>query len=158
MSFREKSAWISLTTALGIWGAYAVMVGRGLGQGEAMDRWLVALFVECAIVSLVIQFGLKLLAGFRAPEAERGLVDEREAVIEGRAARLAYTLLIGAVLGVALVSALVIGVGLPVGDYRLIPAGPWNPTVVMANGLLIAVVLAEVLKSATVLILYRRAV
>ena len=157
MSFREKSAWIGLIATLAIWSVYAVMVGRGLLAGHVMGPWSVALFVECVIVSLAVQFGLKALVGLRAPEEERGLIDEREILIEGRATRLAYTLLIGTVLGVALVSALVIGVGLPVGDYRLIPAGPWNPTVVMANGLLLAVVAAEAMKSATVLILYQRA-
>jgi hypothetical protein len=157
MTVSEKKAWISLIVSLTIWSGYAGLVGWHVLAGDDLGRWPVALFVEGVVVSLGVQFGLSLLARWRALSWEAELVDERERLIEGRAAALGYGALITVVVGVALACALVIGVGLPVGSYRLVPDGALNPTVVMAGGLLLAIVLAEMLKSATVLVLHRRA-
>lgn len=157
MTVSEKKAWISLIVSTAIWSGYAGLVGWHALAGEDLGRWPVALFVEGVVFSLAIQFGLSLMARWRALPWEAGLVDERERLIDGRAAAIGYGALVVVVVGVALCCTLVIGVGLPVGSYRLVPDGALNPTVVMAGGLLLAIVLAEMLKSATVLVLHRRA-
>ncbi len=157
MTVSEKKAWISLIVSAAIWSGYAALVGWHALLGDELGRWPVALFVEAVAVSLAAQFGLSVLMQLRDHPLAWAVVDERERLIEGRAATLAYGLLIVAVAVVALLCALVIGVGLPVGSYRLVPAGALNPTMVMAGGLLLAIVLAEMLKSATVLVLHRRA-
>lgn len=157
MTISEKRAWVGLIVSTTIWSGYAGLVGWHALAGDAPGRWAVALFVEGVGFSLAIKFGMALLARLHAMPWERGIVDERERLIEGRAAGLAYSVLIAVVIGVALICALIIGVGLPVGTYRLVPIGSLNPIMVMAGGLLLAIVLAEMLKSATVLILHRRA-
>jgi len=157
MTVSEKKAWISLIVSAAIWSGYAGLVAWHALAGDDLGRWPVALFVEGVAVSLAVQFGMTVLTRLRLPSWERNLVDERERLIEGRAATLAYGLLVVTVALAALFCAMVIGVGLPPGRYRLVPGGMTNPTVVMAGGLLIAVVLAGMLKSATVLVLHRRA-
>jgi hypothetical protein len=158
MTGLERKAWISLIISTAIWGGYFGWIAWQAGTGEALGRWPVALFVECMAVSLAVQFGTSVWTRLRQRPWERSLVDERERLIEGRAATLGYGLLVMVVAAAALACALVIGVGLPVGNYRLVPGGAMNPTFVMAGGLLLAVVLAEMLKSATVLVLHRRAI
>lgn len=158
MTRGETRAWIGLGATLVIWSVYGVLIARGLSAGEAPGRWMVALFVEGVILSLAAQFGLGLLAAWRTPVADRAPADERERLIDGRAARLAYGLLIATVIVVAIAASLAVGVGLPVGDYRLVAPEAWSPIAVMANGLLLAVVLAETIRCVMVLALYRRAV
>lgn len=157
MTVSEKKAWISLIVSAAIWSGYAGLVAWHALAGEDPGRWPVALFVEGVAVSLAAQLGLSALARLRDDPLAWAVVDERERLIEGRAATLAYGLLVVTVALAALFCAMVIGVGLPLGRYRLVLGGMTNPTVMMAGGLLIAVVLAGMLKSATVLVLHRRA-
>lgn len=156
MARGESRAWVRLIATLTIWSVYGFLACRALGDAQGGERWPVALFVEGAIVSLLAQFGLEALTIFRRRAVGLATHYERDALIDGRATRLAYGALIATVVVVAIVSSLAVGIGLPVGDYRLVPINAWSPTAVMAVGLLAAVILAEVLKSAAALMLYRR--
>ena len=150
MSFREKAAWISLVSGVVIWGFYFVVVwGRLVSlPGE----WPVALFVECVLASLLVQAVLMGLAAWRTPRDQRAPSDEREVQIDGRATSIGYAALTGLVLCVALASPLAVGVEF--GGLAVTSRG--EAATLMGQGLLVAIVLAEVVKSAVVVILHRR--
>lgn len=152
MSFREKAAWISLASGVVIWGFYFVVVWGRLV--EAPGEWPVALFVECVIASLLVQAVLMGLAAMRTPKDQRTLSDEREIRIDGQATGVGYVALTGLVLCVALTSPL--AVGLDVGGLAISLRG--EAATFMAQGLLLAIVLAEAIKSAVVVVLHRRTV
>lgn len=150
MSFREKAAWISLVSGVVIWGFYFVVVWGRLV--ELPGEWPVALFVECVLASLLVQAVLMGLAAWRTPRDQRSLSDEREIQIDGRATSIGYAALTGLVLCVALVSPLAVGVEFG----GLVVASRGEAATIMGQGLLLAIVLAEVVKSAVVVILHRR--
>ena len=152
MSFREKAAWISLGSTVVIWGFYFIIVWGGLM--DSPGEWPVALFVECVVASIVVQGVLMALAAWRTPRGDRALGDEREIRIDGRATTVAYAVLTLAVLVVALASPFAIGEG--VGG--IVAASRGEAATVMGQGLLAAIVLAEAVKSALVVILHRRPV
>lgn len=150
MSFREKAAWISLASSVVIWGFYFVVVWGRLVA--APGAWPVALFVECVIASLLVQGVLIGVAAVRTPRDQRALADEREVRIDGQATGVGYAVLTGLVLCVALASPFVVGADF--GDLAIAPHG--EAASFMGQGLLLAIVLAEAVKSAIVVILHRR--
>lgn len=150
MSFREKAAWISLGSGVLIWGFYFFTVWSRLA--DAPGEWPVALFVECLIASLLVQGVLMGLAAWRTPPAGRVLSDEREIQIDGRAMTVGYAVLTLLVLGVALAAPF--SIGLDIGGLTWAPRG--DATLLMGQGLILAIVLAEAVKSAAVVILHRR--
>ncbi|WP_426041769.1 hypothetical protein [Brevundimonas sp. TWP2-3-4b1] len=147
MSVREKAAWISLGSGAVIWGFYFVVVWSRLV--ELPGEWPVALFVECVIASLLVQGVLMGLAAIRTPRDQRTLSDEREIQIDGRATSVGYAALTGLVLCVALISPF--AVGMEFGGLAI--ASRAEAATIMG---LLAIVLAEVVKSAVVVILHRR--
>lgn len=150
MSFREKAAWISLASGVVIWSFYFAVVWSRLV--DLPGEWPVALFVECVIASLLVQGVLMGLAAMRTPRDQRTLSDEREVRIDGQATGVGYAVLTGLVLCVALASPFAIGAD--VGG--LIIASRGEAATFMGQGLLLAIVLAEAVKSAVVVILHRR--
>jgi len=150
MSFREKAAWISLISGVVIWGFYFSVVWSRLVA--LPGAWPVALFVECVIASLLVQGLLMGLAALRTPADQRSLSDEREIRIDGRATSLGYAALTGLVLCVALASPLAVGMKFD----GLAIASQGEAATIMGQGLLLAIVLAEAIKSAVVVVLHRR--
>ena len=148
-SLRERAAWISLGATLVIWGFYFLMVWRGLQTGAG--EWQAALFVECVAASLVVQLVLIGLAAARSSKAERTLSDEREIRIDGQATTAAYAALTVLVLLVAL--SVPFGAGLEIGGVMINGGG--QGLAVMSQGLLLAIVLAEVVKCGVILGLHR---
>lgn len=147
MSLRERGAWISLVTTLVIWGFYFATVWRGLEGGAG--AWQAALFVECVVASLVVQLVLFGLAAARSSRAERILSDEREVRIDGQGTTAAYVTLTVLVLALAL--SIPFGIG---PELRAIEAG--EGMAVMTYGLLLAIVMAELVKCVVILALHRR--
>lgn len=145
MSLRERAAWISLAATLVIWGFYFLMVWRGFQAGAG--EWQAALFVECVVASLVVQLALIGVAAARSSKAERVLTDEREIRIDGQATTAAYATLTLLVLVVAL--------SIPLGAGGTLIEGAGLGTAVMTQGLLLAIVLAEVVKCVVILALHR---
>jgi hypothetical protein len=98
MSFREKSAWITLLTVVVCFGVYfgALATGRVTrGFGE------VHLLLACVLVLAVLQLGLGFVAARTTPRDGRAPRDEREILIQARSHTLGYYLLIVLVLAVA---------------------------------------------------------
>jgi hypothetical protein len=135
MSFREKSAWISLLSMSGIYGLYfwslshSVQRNVGFHFGGLLET-IVALAVVQTVLTIVV-------AIFSAKEAKAPR-DERERLIDLRAARFAYAALAGSVACACFF-------------------GGFNPPVIFnANALLFILVLAEILRSSCQIVQYRR--
>jgi len=115
MSYREKSIWGQLIATLIVYGNYFARSGGNL----------IGMIVVLVMIQIVAQIAIAILA---KPEPK----DERDRLIDARAYRVGYLLLVtGAVLCMNIVV---------------------SPTV---NGLLMALVVSEVGKSVTQLYYYR---
>jgi hypothetical protein len=93
MSFREKSAWITLLTVLLCFGVYfgAIITGRVSAEGLAGLH----LLLVCVAVLVVLQSALNQVASGMAPKDSRAPADEREIAIQHRARSLGYYVLMG---------------------------------------------------------------
>jgi hypothetical protein len=88
MSFREKSAWITLVTVLLCFGAYfgPIVAGRISGHGPVIH-----LFAHSVIALVVLQCALTFWAARTTPKDGRAPRDEREAQIIARSHTSATT-------------------------------------------------------------------
>jgi hypothetical protein len=134
MSFREKSAWISLLSIALIYGVYfGSVIHAGPHAGFHFGSLLatvVALMVAQIVVHIVIAIA--------APNEAKAPRDEREKLIELKASRFAYS-------GLATAIAIACFFG------ALDP-----PIVFNTNALLFVLVTAELMRSGAQIIQYRR--
>ena len=94
MSFKEKSIWISLVSTIIIFGYYFLRIFQMANNEKVAHREIAVFFISIIILIVVVEIILHiLLAGFHRPEAE----DERDQLIELRATRNAYYLLVAGV-------------------------------------------------------------
>lgn len=155
MSFREKIAWISLLTTVSVWGFYFARVGPALVGGDA-GPWQMALFVECVLFTVVAQVVLITVTAVGAPREAGAPADEREVRIAARATVVAYAILLALVLCVACATPFVLGMTLKVEGMTYVSlSSRGDPTVIVANGILLAVVVAELVRSSATLTFYR---
>ncbi len=140
MSFREKSAWISLLLYLGIYGFYFTQVAVALARGQADGAHFLGLFGQSVVVFVVATIVLTVIAAIRAPRDAQAPEDEREKLITLKAnSASGYVLAVGVVFAIGV---LFYGAD----DFLAI------------NLLFFALVMSEVYKVATQLVLYRRGV
>lgn len=137
MSFREKSAWVSLLSILGVfvpffWNSYRQFTGaQPSSEAIATAFGLLAAFV-------VIEVVLHVVLALRAPAEARSARDEREQLIDLRATRTAfYVLLAGAMAAVAMVH---------------VSRSPW----VIQQVVLFAVVLSQLVRFGGQIVRFRR--
>ncbi|HVY64273.1 MAG TPA: hypothetical protein VHH11_05560 [Gammaproteobacteria bacterium] len=139
MSFREKSAWISLVCLL--LPTVAFTVGQHFHPHDAQGHDLVnPLHLVLAILGgfLLLQAVLHLIVVLRAPRDARTPKDERERLIELRAARVGfYALVIGEFVAMALFHA-------------------HGRAFTLMNTVLLAILVAWLLKLGSEVALYRR--
>lgn len=100
MSFREKSAWITLVTVLACFGVYfgAILTGRVSGRG--LDT--LHLLLSCVAGLVVLQVGLTVVAAITTPRDGRARRDERERLIQSNSHTVGYYVLVGLVLALAI--------------------------------------------------------
>ena len=137
MTFREKVTWISLCATALVYAAYfaKVMPGLTLGHSGHFVGLLIAAIVALAILQII---PIVIVAAL-APQDASAPKDERETLIELKGSRSGYIVLtLGALF--CCVAAIFFGTG---------PA-------LLANGILLAVVLAELAKLFTQIVFYRR--
>lgn len=139
MSYREKSAYISLATHAAVFGTYFFMLWRAwddrIGQGLS-----IGLLAAAVIALIVIAATLAIVAALLSPKEANASSDERERMIDLKAERIAsYTLSTGVV---CLIGALLIG---------------WNSFLV-ANLLLAAMVISELVKAIAQIVYFRAGV
>jgi hypothetical protein len=96
MSFREKSAWITLVSVLLCFGAYFGTVFTHWGRLEPRTNgWLL---VACVGAFVALQIVLTLAAMWTTPKDGRSPEDERERMIQARSHTLGYYVLVVLVL------------------------------------------------------------
>jgi hypothetical protein len=139
MSFREKSAWISFLLLLLLFPPFFyysyLSLTHQLPHRDAMN---VAIGLVVAFV--VLEIVLHAVTAMLAPKEARSPKDERERVIEMRATRVAFPVLVFGALGAA-------------GLLHVSPS-VW----VMQQAVLLAIVVAELVKFGTQIVLFRRGV
>lgn len=91
MSFREKSAWITLVTVLACFGVYYGAVFSGAVPRHSMTMLYLGLI--CILALIVLQVGLTVLASLTTPKDGKGPRDEREKMIQARSHTIGYYVL-----------------------------------------------------------------
>ena len=135
MSFREKTAWISLLSMCGIYGAYfwSVMHAGPRAGGPHLGMLLGTL-----IALVVVQVVLNITVAIAAPKDAQAPRDERDRLIDLKATRIGYA---GLASGVAIAC-----------FFGALD----SPVLFNANSLLLVLVTAEVLRSGSQIIQYQR--
>jgi hypothetical protein len=139
MSFREKSAWISFVSLLLLVLAFFIVHHHHPHDAQGHDL-INPLHMALAVFGgfFLLQVVLHLIVAARAPKDARTPKDERERLIELRAARIGfYALVVGDLLAMAL--------------FHL-----HGNAVALMNSVLFAILLAWLIKLGTEIVLYRR--
>lgn len=138
MSFREKSAWITLVSVLLCFGVY---FGSIATHRVAVRGWgSLPLLTRCVGAFVVLQIGLHLWAMRTTPKDGRAPRDEREQLIQARSHTIGYYLLL----------VLVLALGIP---FHL-----GHPGVDLINFALLDVVIAGLVVSVAQIVMFRRGV
>lgn len=132
MAFREKTAWVTLLTYLGVYGYYFWTVFRA-GPDHPYGARLIGAIALLVVIIVVCNIALAI---WKPDEARLG-ADERERLIGLRATAIAFHVASAG----AITAAGAVAVGLP--------------AFYVVNGLLAVVALAEILRHAIVVARYR---
>jgi uncharacterized BrkB/YihY/UPF0761 family membrane protein len=135
MPFREKMAWVSALSMLGVYGAY---FGGLLWAGRQPEGVRSGGLLLTVVVLVMVQVVLTVIVAIQAPREAQAPRDERDRLIDLRAARFAYS---GLATGVAVACC-----------FAAFP----RPVVFNANALLFILVTAEVMRSCCQIVQYRR--
>lgn len=136
MSFREKSAWITLLTVLVCFGAYFGSIVTGRVSGRGFDT--LHLLLACVAGLVVLQVGLNLVAVLTTPKDGRAPKDERETLIQWRSHTLGYYVLMVLVLAL------------------FVPVHMGHTAIDMANFALLDVVIATLAVALAQIVMFRR--
>jgi len=135
MSFREKTAWISLLSMSGIYGLYFWSV---IHAGHQAGAFHFGGLLETIIALVLVQVVLTVALAIFSPREAKAPRDERDKLIELRAMRVAYS-------------------GLATSVAMACFFGAFDPPIVFnTNALLFILVTAEILRAACQIIQYRR--
>lgn len=88
MSFREKSAWITLISVLLTFGAFYGALGIGLIDPVSMHAFHFGL--ASILVLIILQVALNVIAALMNPKDARTPRDEREKMIQARSHTFGY--------------------------------------------------------------------
>ena len=137
MNFREKTAWLTLASMTIAYTIYFGLIIAGHPAGREMFPML-WLFGSIAAVQAVVVIAGHIALAMTTPKAERKRPDERDRAIHRRGAAAAYYVMMAGMM--------LVGVVMPFTDTG----------VKIANAGLFAIVLAEAVNGAVVLLSYRR--
>ena len=136
MSFREKSAWITLVTVLICFGSYFGSIVSGRINGHGLSSMIT--LVMCVISLVVLQVVAHILVAVTSPKEARAPKDERELLIQGRAHSLGYYVLSGLVMSL------------------FIPVHLGHSAIDIANFALLSLVLTTIAVSGAQIVMFRR--
>ena len=137
MSFREKTAWISLVSLLLVFGIYFTVVGLAMA-GRLQYSQTFSWFLQLVLAFVVLQVVLRLIVAKRAPLDAKVPADERETLIGLKADRVAgYILAVG-----VFVAIFTLHLGAGRGE--------------LAHAVLLAFAISQLAKHAAVIALHRR--
>jgi hypothetical protein len=135
MSFREKSAWISVVLILVVFGPYFWLVGRSLaGAGHVHGGTQFALILLFVVLEIVLHVAIAA----QSPRDARAPKDEREHLIDLKATSSAFYVLFGG----ALLSIFTM-------HFRV---NVWT----LSQFVLFSIVVAELVKFISQIVLFRR--
>jgi len=135
MSFREKSAWISLLSMAAIYGYYFVSLIHSRAHGHAFGF---GGLLGTIIALVIVQTALIVAVAIYKPKDAKTPRDERDRIIDLRATRCAYA-------------------GLATSVAVAIFFAGFNPPILFnANALLFVLVVSEALRNASQILQYRR--
>jgi hypothetical protein len=135
MSFREKSAWISMVSMAGIYGIYFWSVLRAGHQAGAFHF---GGLLETIVALVLVQIVLTVAVAVFSPRDAKAPRDERDKLIELRAIRVAYS-------------------GLATAVAMACFFGAFDPPIVFnTNALLFILVTTEIMRAACQIVQYRR--
>lgn len=143
MPFREKTAWISLVTMLAVFGAFYGGVAAGVIVGVAKVHFLILSVLAVIVLQVVATV---FAAGLSRDDDPRSPRDERERLIELKATRIAFYVVVVAVFAVMFV---LIHTPLMGRHVRAPELALW-----VTGG----IILADVVKNAAQVIYFRRGV
>ncbi len=136
MSFREKSAWITLVTVLVCFGIYFGSIAAGLVSPRGFDT--LHLLLACVVGLVLLQAVLTVVAAVTTPKDCRAPRDERETLIQLRSQSLGYSVLVMLVLAL------------------FIPGHLGHTVIDMMNFALLDVVLAVLTVAVAQIVMFRR--
>jgi hypothetical protein len=136
MSFREKSAWITLATVLICFGAYFGSIVLGAVSPRGFDT--LHLLLICVALLVVLQCALHAIAAATAPADARAPRDEREQLIQHRSHTVGYYVLMISVLALA------------------VPGHMGHGAIDLMNFALLDVVIAALAVSVSQIVMFRR--
>lgn len=152
MAFREKMAWVTAASTLFLWGYFFVRLVFALGAGEVDGDSFLGLFVACTVVFVIIQIVVAVALAIRSPSEANAPPDERDKLIELEATARGYAVLMFLVVLVALATPFLAAAG-----AHLFPADPIVGVLLVAgSGIWLAVVAAELVRTASQIVSYRR--
>ena len=135
MSFREKTAWISVISMAGIYGYYFWTVFQ---HGQHRGRFLMGSLLWTVIAVVVLQTVLTVAVAIYSPREAKAPCDERDKLIELRSMRVAYA-------------------GLATSVAMACFFGAMSPPIIFnTNSLLFILVTTEIMRSGCQIIQYRR--
>jgi uncharacterized membrane protein len=138
MSFREKSAWVSLLAYAGVYGYYFRVLSGVIAAGQSTTFRFGDLLVRLMVLLAIVELALQLVIALRAPREAQLPADERERLITLKATRMAFhVVMIGAA---TICAAIALGA----------------PSFYTTNGLFLAIVVAEVVRHASQVVYFRR--
>lgn len=134
MSFREKSAWISVISMAGIYGLYFWPLFHSEPGGRSRTTGLLGTVIALVVVQVILHIAVAVFDPKSANEPR----DEREKLIELKASSFAYAGLATAV------------------AFAIFFAALTPPLIFGANSLLFILVVTEIMRSSCQIIQYRR--
>jgi hypothetical protein len=135
MSFREKSAWISLMLIVLVFGPYFWLVGRSFaGRTHVHGGTQFALILLFVVLEIVLHIAVAI----QSPRDAEAPSDERDNLIDLRATRVAFYVLFGG----ALISIFTLH----------FPVNVWT----LSQFVLFSIVVAELVKFGSQIVFYRR--
>jgi hypothetical protein len=118
MSFREKSTWISFVLLLLLFGAF-IWPLYGASSGQTDGGRLLGYYHNLVLGFVALQVLLHIIVVVQSPKDARTPKDERERLIELKASRIAFYVLVVGVLGATFVGLHVAGNPYLVGYWML---------------------------------------
>lgn len=139
MPFKEKIAWISVVTTVIVWGAYFTFAfGTMMTGGTPHPAVYMAGFTAALVVQAVLAATGAVIVAILAPKDAGAAADERDKDVARRSYALAYPVLISLIVCVTVTV--------------YFGATPWD----LVNGMMAAIVIAEIVHYGAQIAGYRR--
>jgi hypothetical protein len=152
MAFREKMLWASAATTVVIWGWYFLGFVSALEAPVFNVGAEVGKFLFAVVALVVVQVVAAIALAISSPAEAQAPADDRDrefALVAYRAAFVTLSVLIATLTVVAPLTMATAPAWLGGRPMALVP-------IVISNALLLSLVIAELVRSATQLVLYRR--